>query len=784
MSKTEQRAGTWQRWVAERNRVRQRRQVHRTDAIVDPSLVDLASNDYLGLSNHPRLREAVRSWAEKGPVGAGASRVVTGTSEAHHHAEQQLCALTGAQAAVTFSSGYLANLGALSAVGGPRTAFFLDDHVHASLHDAAKIASSAQVSTFAHQDLDCLEGLLQAAWQRQLRAAVVVESVYSVLGDSTDLAAAAELCRRYEALLVVDEAHSLGTLGAGSALGQAQLLDIVSSESPPILMTASLSKSLGGQGGVVLIAGADAPSWRAHVINTARSFIFDTGLSPIVAAAAAEAARLIRTEKPHRGLEAAMGTADRVLTRNPILAQHVEPIASPIVSVRMPDAASAAAAASQLRDLGILVGCFRPPSVPDGVSRLRITLKSYLPPQQLTRVLGQVAAVAAKAWGAPSACPFAEDDARPAEKKPDQVLLQDPETIRAVLGDPPRFSASNALTAVQPLTGQVRRYLAREGLQLPAVLASADGPRHREVRKLVAPFFSPGRVKQIKPRMQEVAADLAEQCAQDADHGSVDLADSLAGKLPPLIMAELTGLPLPEFNQLKRWSQDSLELFWGWPDAQRQRRLAESAVEFHHWLREQVRETDDPETLFGALKTHGITEAKIISFGYFLTIAGQETTSMLISTALYRLFGDPGLLESCGNTDTGEAASRSVVQKSLAHQSSVPTWRRKAEYSTVLPSAAGDIEVAAGDDVLLQLSGIHHSDPSLAFGYGVHRCLGAGLAEEEATVAVHTAAQAMPHSCLTGAEPVWTSLLSFQAPEQVLVTSGDDCTDSRERHQI
>jgi 8-amino-7-oxononanoate synthase len=323
-----------------------------------PGTLDLASNDYLGLATDPRLHAAAVRAVERYGAGAGASRVVTGTSSCHAELETELAALTGQPAALVFSSGYTANIGLVTALGDPGTLLVSDAHVHASLIDGARLSRSP-VAVCPHRDLDELERLLRD--RVQPRAVVVVESIYSVLGDATDLRATAALCARHDALLVVDEAHGIGVAGDGRGAVHAAGL----AGAAHVAVTATLSKALGTQGGAVL----GSPLLREHLVNTARTFIFDTGLAPSCAAAAAEACRIVAAE-PSRvadlhGVAAAIADAAGV-ARAPGAVQ----------SIPATSADDAVAATARLHERGVLVGCFRPPSVPDGVSRLRLVARA------------------------------------------------------------------------------------------------------------------------------------------------------------------------------------------------------------------------------------------------------------------------------------------------------------------------------------------------------------------------------------------------------------------------
>jgi 8-amino-7-oxononanoate synthase len=369
--------GAMQEWLESNARGRERRGTVRTTTVrARPGVIDLASNDYLGLSTDSRLTSAAITAIEEYGTGSRASRVVTGTHQVHAELEAELCALTGQPAALSFASGYAANLAILTALGGPRVLIALDQHAHASLYDGARLSRS-EVQTWPHGDLAALEQLLRE--RRQPRAMIVVESIYSVLGDASDLAKLAGLAETYDALLVVDEAHGVGVAGAGRgavhAVGLAGLEHVV--------MTATLSKALGAQGGAVL----GSPLLREHLVSTARTFLFDTALAPAPAAAAAEACRIVRAE-PH--LAEAVGTVAAQLAE----VCGIDQAAGAVQSIPIASAEAAVQISQQLADQGVLVGCFRPPSVPDGVSRLRLTARADLPEDVARHAAAQVASLA------------------------------------------------------------------------------------------------------------------------------------------------------------------------------------------------------------------------------------------------------------------------------------------------------------------------------------------------------------------------------------------------------
>ncbi|MFK0007178.1 cytochrome P450 [Paenarthrobacter sp. NPDC090520] len=368
-------------------------------------------------------------------------------------------------------------------------------------------------------------------------------------------------------------------------------------------------------------------------------------------------------------------------------------------------------------------------------------------------------------------------------------VVRDPDTVRQVLHRPDDFSPTNALLAVTPLSGQALRILQKARFALPPVLASNPGPSHAGIRRVVAGFFTPAKVAAMEPRIHALARDAVAGAGSDlASKGTVDLVQSVAAFPPAIVMMEMLGLPVRDLPQLKAWSLDSLELFWGWPEPVRQVELAHSAAGFYTWLRELVLEAVAAPgvNLFKALAQHGLSVPEVCSLGYFLLIAGQETTTQLISTALFRL------LEGSRGMNWEDAASgakaRDFVRHILATESSVPTWRRVAVRDTELKGEP----VAAGQEILVELTGNHGfpwapaGDPSgvgdvpgrpgptpygLAFGSGIHRCLGAKLAELEAAVVVEETASALKRVRLHGPAPEWLRLLSFQAPRTVTVAA-------------
>jgi 8-amino-7-oxononanoate synthase len=324
--------------------------------------VDLASNDYLGLSQHPEVIEggvaALRTWGS----GSTGSRLVTGNTELHEEFESALADFVGADAALVFSSGYTANLGAVASLSGPGSLVVSDAAAHASLVDACRL-SRARVVVSPHCDVDAVDAAL--AGRDEERALVITDSVFSTDGALAPLRRLHDVCRAHGALLLVDEAHGLGVRGTG---GRGLLHELGLAGAPDVVITTTLSKSLGSQGGVVL----GSESVRDHLIDTARPFIFDTGLAPSAVGAALAALRVL-AEEPWR--------AEAVLTHARTLAEVCDVPAAPesaVVSVILGDPDVAVAAAAACLDAGVRVGCFRPPTVPVGTSRLRLTARASL----------------------------------------------------------------------------------------------------------------------------------------------------------------------------------------------------------------------------------------------------------------------------------------------------------------------------------------------------------------------------------------------------------------------
>jgi 8-amino-7-oxononanoate synthase len=357
-------------WLAERAAAREdaglTRRLFASDAA--GPMIDLAGNDYLGLSRHPRVVAGATGAATRYGAGAGASRLVTGTLTIHDELERALADYTGFPAALVFSTGYHANLAVVSALADADTLIVSDAHVHASMIDACRL-SRGTVTVVPHNDVGAVERFLAGRTQR--RALVLVETIYSVLGDAAPVGELADVCRRHDAVLVADEAHALGVSGVD---GRGLLHEGGLGGEDHVVGTLTLSKSLGSQGGGVLAS----PAVREHLVNTARPFIYDTGLAPAAAGAAAAALDLLvedpdRVERVRR-VAAALAKAGGV----------PEPDGA-VLAIAMPGPREAVDAVARAAEQGVRIGCFRPPSTPDGISRLRLTAHAHLTDDEVAR---------------------------------------------------------------------------------------------------------------------------------------------------------------------------------------------------------------------------------------------------------------------------------------------------------------------------------------------------------------------------------------------------------------
>ncbi|MEX0874070.1 MAG: 8-amino-7-oxononanoate synthase [Actinomycetota bacterium] len=351
------------------------------DSAADPEVeidgkkvILLCSNNYLGLAADPRVRAAASRAARRWGAGAGASRLVSGTARLHRDLEAALAEHESTQDAVLFSSGYLANIGTIGVLTGAEDVVFSDELNHASIVDGCRL-SKASVAVYRHADMAHLEDLLSSRDAR--RRVVVTDTVFSMDGDLAPLAELAELCERRDAILVVDEAHATGVLGRTGA-GAVEELGLTG-RVPVIVGT--LSKSLGSAGGYVATTRDVATLLR----NRARTHVFDTASAPAAVAAAGEALRIVGTE-PWRHDRVRDLARDAAAELTKLGFTTGDPVAA-IVPVYVGDAREAVGLSERLLDEGVFCPAIRPPSVPDGTSRLRVTFMATHTDEHVERVL-------------------------------------------------------------------------------------------------------------------------------------------------------------------------------------------------------------------------------------------------------------------------------------------------------------------------------------------------------------------------------------------------------------
>ncbi|MER5650856.1 8-amino-7-oxononanoate synthase [Streptosporangium sp. NPDC002524] len=357
------------------------RRVLRARTPDDDGLIDLASNDYLGLARDERLVEAAVAATREWGTGSTGSRLVTGSTALHTRLETRLRAFSGAEGALVFSSGYLANLAAVAALG--RGALVVSDAGnHASIVDACRLSRSRVVVT-PHRDVAAVERAL--AVREEEHAIVVTDAVFSVDGDLAPLAELHAVTARRGALLVVDEAHSIGVIGAR---GQGAVHAAGLAAEPGVVRTITLSKSLGSQGGAVL----GAPEVIQALVDTGRSFIFDTGLAPGSVAAALAAVDILHQLPELPGRARARARELAAMARD--LGLETGDPAGAVVPIVLGPPEAALRAALVCAEHGVRAGCFRPPSVPAGRSCLRLTARANLSSDDLAVIRGALTAVA------------------------------------------------------------------------------------------------------------------------------------------------------------------------------------------------------------------------------------------------------------------------------------------------------------------------------------------------------------------------------------------------------
>jgi len=378
----------------------------------------LCSNNYLGFADHPRVREAAADAAMRWGAGAGASRLVSGNMTLHRRLEERIAAFERAPAALLFGSGYLANLGIVQALAGPGDVVLSDALNHASIVDGCRLAR-AETLVYDHCDLDHLEwGLRQAAGRGTL---IVTDSVFSMDGDVAPLAEIVELANRHDARVMVDEAHGTGALGPGGrgAVAAAGLEDEVD------VVVGTLGKALGSYGAYACCA---APLAKL-LVNTARSLIFSTALPPPAVAAALAALTLLE-EQPRR-VEKLQANADALRAALAAEGFAEGDSRTQIVPLVVGDAAQAMALCEAALERGVFAQAIRPPTVPEGSSRLRLAVMASHTQAELRDAARALAAAATEVGLGPRAEPALAS----VESEPRPWRLEDEATGRPPVDD-------------------------------------------------------------------------------------------------------------------------------------------------------------------------------------------------------------------------------------------------------------------------------------------------------------------------------------------------------------
>lgn len=332
-------------------------------------LLSFSCNDYLNLTQHPMIKAAALAAIHRHGVGSGASRLVTGNHPLFSELEARLAQAKGTDAACVFGSGYLANTGIIPVLIGPADLVLIDELAHACLWAGAQLTRGT-VLAFRHNDVAHAEELLATRRRGHPRALIATDGVFSMDGDLAPLHDLASLARRHDAWLMVDDAHGIGVVGGGRG---SVFIDGRKADVP--LQMGTLSKAIGGYGGYLCASEAVI----GLVKTRARTLIYSTGLPPATVAAAIAALDLIEREPEFAARPLAKA---RAFTRRAGLPEA----ASPIVPVVIGDAAAALQASRALEEEGFLVAAIRPPTVPPGTARLRITFTAAHPDAEVERL--------------------------------------------------------------------------------------------------------------------------------------------------------------------------------------------------------------------------------------------------------------------------------------------------------------------------------------------------------------------------------------------------------------
>ena len=344
-------------------------------------VINFSSNNYLGIANHPKLAAAAKDAIDRYGCGSGASRLISGNMTLHEELEIRLAEFKGTEAALVFNSGFQANIGVISTLAGEGDAIFSDALNHASIIDGCRLSRSKAI-VYAHRDLHQLEaGLKQASAAR--RKLIVTESIFSMDGDEAPLVEIVKLAEKYDAVVMVDEAHATGIFGTGGA-GMVQKLGL---GNRVLVQMGTLGKALGGFGAYI----AGSRGLCELLINRCRSFIFTTSLPPAVMAMAMAAIELVKREPQRR--EALWNNCRSLKEGLRSLGFELGASESPILPLIIGDATECMQLSEKLFERGVFAQGIRPPTVPPGTSRLRVTLMATHTGEQIERALAAFKAV-------------------------------------------------------------------------------------------------------------------------------------------------------------------------------------------------------------------------------------------------------------------------------------------------------------------------------------------------------------------------------------------------------
>ncbi len=357
-----------------------------TITIEGRTLISMASNNYLGLANHPAVKQAAIQAIEQWGVGAGAARLISGTMVPHQQLEEDLAQFKQVEATLTFGTGYTANLGLIPSLIDQDGLILADRYCHASLIEACRLAK-AKLRVFHHNDAEHLEKLLKKR-EQVCPTLVVTEGVFSMDGDLAPLPDLLGLCQRYEATLLIDDAHGTGVMGANGR----GTIEHFGLNSKDIIQMGTLSKAIGTSGGYI----AGTATLKEYLINTSKAFIYTTAQPPAIAAATSAAIQIIQNEPARR--ERLWENRNYLYSELKSMGIQFTDTQSPIlpIIVKLPE--TALKMSQTLYEAGIYAPAIRPPTVPKESSRLRVTVSSEHAPDQLRQLVETIRKEGKEIW--------------------------------------------------------------------------------------------------------------------------------------------------------------------------------------------------------------------------------------------------------------------------------------------------------------------------------------------------------------------------------------------------